>query len=141
MIAERLAINSDYLGGLNGLTSVPPIVLGLNGSGHELRDTLPVCHVMLAPLLAGLAVMRSRFGLALAAVRDNERRARALGYDPARLKRERISMLSSAVRYPARADSQLSRGIGIGFLSGESEQVSFQPGHALRRGLTNVQRV
>lgn len=62
MIAERLAINWDCLGGLNGLMSVPPIVLGLNGSGHELRDTLPVCHVMLALLVAGLAVMRSRFG-------------------------------------------------------------------------------
>lgn len=90
VIAERLAINWDYLGGLNGLMSVPPIVLGLNGAGYELWDTVPVYYVMLGLLVAGLVVlrlvMRSHFGLALAAVRDNELRARALGYDPARLK-------------------------------------------------------
>ena len=34
VVFERLAINWDWLGGLNGLMNVPPIVLGLNGEGH-----------------------------------------------------------------------------------------------------------
>ncbi|MBN9008962.1 MAG: hypothetical protein J0H63_02095, partial [Rhizobiales bacterium] len=90
VLAERLAINADWLGGMNGLMSVPPINLGLNGEGADLYDTIPVYYVMLAVLavvVAGMTWIQHRpFGLALAAVRENELRAATLGHNVARLK-------------------------------------------------------
>ena len=89
VVFERLAVNSDWLGGLNGLMNVPPITLGLNG-GPELYEPLPLYGVMLACLAACIAgltlLMRSDFGLALSAIRDNELRAFALGHDVRRAK-------------------------------------------------------
>jgi len=100
VIAARLCESWDYLGGANGLMGVPPIMLGPNGGGPMLFDTLPVYYVMLGMLALGLAalgrVMASRFGLALSAVRQNELRARGLGYDPAALK-TRAYALSAGV--------------------------------------------
>jgi urea ABC transporter permease protein UrtC len=90
VLAERLAMNSGWLGGNNGLMSVPPITLGLNGGGPEIYDALPVYAIMLAALALVLALLRaitkSRFGLTLAALRENELRAQSLGHDVARLK-------------------------------------------------------
>lgn len=90
VLVERLAINSDWLGGMNGLMSVPPINLGINGNGADLYDTTPVYYVMLAVLalvVAGMVWLQQRpFGLALAAVRENELRAATLGHNVARLK-------------------------------------------------------
>ncbi|MEQ8966508.1 MAG: branched-chain amino acid ABC transporter permease [Azospirillaceae bacterium] len=90
VVAARLCESWDYLGGANGLMGVPPIMLGPNGGGPMVFDTLPVYYVMLAMLAAGLValarVMASPFGRALSAVRQNELRARGLGYDPAWLK-------------------------------------------------------
>lgn len=89
-IAERAAINWPWLGGLNGLLGVPPINLGLNGEGTDVWDPLPlyyVSFVVLALVIAGLSrVARSDFGVALAAIRENELRCRALGYDASRMK-------------------------------------------------------
>lgn len=90
VVIERLAINSSFLGGMNGLMSVPPIMLGLNGDGPEVYDPLIVYYVTLAVLVIVIGLMvvveRSRFGLALASVRENELRAATLGHDAARLK-------------------------------------------------------
>jgi ABC-type branched-subunit amino acid transport system permease subunit len=90
VVAERLAINAGWLGGMNGLMSVPPINLGLNGDGVELYDPTALYYVMLAILAGALAVMMwiasSPFGLALAARRENELRTCTLGHDVARLK-------------------------------------------------------
>jgi ABC-type branched-subunit amino acid transport system permease subunit len=100
VVFERLAINWDWLGGLNGLMNVPPITLGLNGDGAELWEPVPLFYVMLGVLaatVAGLtAYQRSDGGLALAALRENELRARALGYDAGALTR-RAFALSGAV--------------------------------------------
>lgn len=100
VVFERLAINWDWLGGLNGLMNVPPITLGANGDGREVWEPVPLFYVMLAALaavVAGLTVyQRSDGGLALAAIRENELRARALGYDTGELKR-RAFALSGAV--------------------------------------------
>jgi len=89
-IVERLAINWDYAGGLNGLMNVPPINTGLNGGGAEVYDALPVYYVNLAVLAAGVLVLtlliRSRFGLVLKAIRGHETRTRSFGYDTARHK-------------------------------------------------------
>jgi ABC-type branched-subunit amino acid transport system permease subunit len=90
VIAERLAVNSLWLGGMNGLLGVPPINLGLNGEGADLLDAIPVYYVMLgltAAVLAGLRfVIGSRFGTALAGVRENELRIVTLGKDVRHLK-------------------------------------------------------
>ncbi len=90
VLVERLAIQSNWLGGMNGLMSVPPLTLGINGGGPEIYDPLPVYGVMLGALALGLLLlritMRGRFGLALAALRENELRAQSLGHDVAALK-------------------------------------------------------
>lgn len=85
-VFERIAINSSWLGGMNGLMSVPPIMV----FGHEIYDPLPLYFTMLVALalvLAGLGrVMSSHFGLVLAGIRENELRAASLGYDTRHLK-------------------------------------------------------
>ncbi|MFO1171653.1 MAG: branched-chain amino acid ABC transporter permease [Hyphomicrobiaceae bacterium] len=90
VVIERLAINSSYLGGMNGLMNVPPITLGANGSGPEISDPLAIYYVMLALLTATgllmLAIERTRFGMSLAAIRENELRAATLGHNATRLK-------------------------------------------------------
>ncbi len=90
VVIERVAINSPFLGGMNGLMSVPPITLGLNGGGPEVTDTTVIYYFMLAILSAVVLVMLrvegSRFGKSLASVRENELRAATLGHDAARLK-------------------------------------------------------
>ena len=90
VIAERLAVRSDLLGGLNGLMSVPPLNLGLNGGGAEIVDTMPLYYtllVILALVIAGLRfLILSPFGLTLAAIRENELRVATLGHDVRALK-------------------------------------------------------
>lgn len=90
VVIERLAINSSFLGGMNGLMGVPPLTLGPNGGGPEISDPLVIYYVMLG-LLAAIALLvlsieRSRFGLSLAAIRENELRASTLGHNATRLK-------------------------------------------------------
>lgn len=89
-VVERLVINWDYTGGLNGLMNVPPINLGLNGGGYELWEAVPLYYAALAVLALGFAVLslliKSRWGTALKAVAMHETRTRALGYDTARYK-------------------------------------------------------
>jgi ABC-type branched-subunit amino acid transport system permease subunit len=90
VIVERVATRSTWLGGLNGLLNVPPITLGLNGGGPEVYDPLTLYFVMLGVLAAVLAgmrfVVRSDFGITLAAIRENELRAWTFGHDVRRLK-------------------------------------------------------
>ena len=85
-VFERLAINTSWLGGMNGLMSVPPIMV----FGREVYDPLPLYFTMLGALAAVVAgfylVMGSRFGLVLAGIRENELRAASLGHDTRRLK-------------------------------------------------------
>jgi urea ABC transporter permease protein UrtC len=88
-IVERLAINWDWLGGLNGLMNVPAIRPGLNG-GPELLEERAVYTAMLGVLVAcvaGLMVLvRSPWGRVLLAIRNHELRAQSLGVDVAREK-------------------------------------------------------
>jgi ABC-type branched-subunit amino acid transport system permease subunit len=88
-IVERVAINWNYLGGLNGLMGVPALRFGLNG-GDEQFDPAIVYYVALL-LLAGmtgllLRVTRSDWGRVMTAVRNQPARAQALGIDVAREK-------------------------------------------------------
>jgi ABC-type branched-subunit amino acid transport system permease subunit len=99
-IVERLAINSTWLGGLNGLMNVPPIRSGANGGGAELYDPLALYYVMLAVLAVAVALMMrllaSDFGVILAAIRENELRALTLGHHVRLLKMQAFA-LSGAI--------------------------------------------
>jgi urea ABC transporter permease protein UrtC len=85
-IFERIAINTNWLGGMNGLMSVPPVSI----LGYELFDPLPLYYAVLAILaltIAGLNWLKqSSFGLSLASLRENELRAETLGHDTRKLK-------------------------------------------------------
>jgi len=100
VIFERAATNSTWLGGLNGLMNVPPIRLGLNGDGAEVYEPTPLYWIalaLLAVVVVGLRLVQaSPFGLALAALRENELRLWTLGRDVRRLK-TRAFALSGAV--------------------------------------------
>lgn len=88
-IAERIAINWDWLGGLNGLMGVPSLRPGVPGN-EELTDEHAVYYLLLAVLALTVALLmravRSRRGRALLAIRNHEVRAQALGIDVAREK-------------------------------------------------------
>jgi len=85
IIAERLAVNWSYIGGLNGLMNVPPVNLGLRGDGFEIWDALPVYYLTLTVAVAVYflleAFIRSRYGIVLRAIRDNQERTAFFGYD------------------------------------------------------------
>lgn len=88
-IVERIAINWDWLGGLNGLMGVPSLRPGPRG-GEELTDERTVYYLLLGVLAATVALLmgmvRSRRGRVLLAIRNHELRAQALGIDVAREK-------------------------------------------------------
>jgi branched-chain amino acid transport system permease protein len=79
-IVRLVAINSDWAGGSSGLVAVPSpfsqLALGPN-SRIYLLVTLSVLVVVSIYLLSRLT--RSRFGLALQSIRDNELAAEAIG--------------------------------------------------------------
>ena len=90
VVAERLATNWDYAGGLNGLINVPPLTLGAIGEGHEIWEDLPVYFIALglafAVFLALQGLLRVPFGSVLRAIRDSESRTQYFGYDTAACK-------------------------------------------------------
>src|SRR3546814_3789263 len=76
--------------------NVPPLTLGLNGEGVEVWAPMPLYYTTLAVLAAvigGLtAFQRSDRGLALAAISENELRARALGSAAGAMKRRGFAL-------------------------------------------------
>ena len=81
VIAERIAVNWDYIGGYNGLTYIP----GLSFAGWEITDPYVLFYLILA---VGVSiylfcdhVVRSPFGTIITAIRDNEIRAESFGYN------------------------------------------------------------
>ena len=98
-IVERIAINWNFLGGLNGLMNVPALRAGLNG-GEEIVDETALYYAMLGVLAAVVALLisvaRSPWGRVLLAIRNHEPRAQALGVNVAREK-TRAFMLGAAV--------------------------------------------
>lgn len=90
VVAERLATNWNYAGGLNGLINVPPLTLGAIGEGFEIWEDLPVYFIALglafAVFLALQGLLRAPFGSVLRAIRDSETRTQYFGYDTAACK-------------------------------------------------------
>ncbi|NIA67740.1 branched-chain amino acid ABC transporter permease [Pelagibius litoralis] len=85
VIAERLMSRWSYAGGMNGLMSVPPLNLGILGAEVEIFDPLPLYYLTLVAAIlvyAGLEVLvRSRRGVLLRAVGDDETRTAFLGHN------------------------------------------------------------
>jgi branched-chain amino acid transport system permease protein len=84
--ADRLARGWYYLGGQNGIPSIPPMSLG----SYDITEG-PVYYylavgILLVVYLLCRFLVRSRFGLALAGLRENEQRITFLGYKAQRLK-------------------------------------------------------
>jgi branched-chain amino acid transport system permease protein len=84
--ADRLARGWYYLGGQNGIPSIPPMTLG----SYEFEEGsiyyyLALVILLLVYLLCRFLV-RSQFGLALAGLRENEQRIAFFGYKVQHLK-------------------------------------------------------
>uniref|UniRef100_A0A973VUE1 Branched-chain amino acid ABC transporter permease n=2 Tax=Bradyrhizobium septentrionale TaxID=1404411 RepID=A0A973VUE1_9BRAD len=84
--ADRLARGWYYLGGQNGIPSIPPLTLG----SYELEEG-PVYYYMVLGILVVVYLLsrflvRSQFGLALAGLRENEQRIAFFGYKAQHLK-------------------------------------------------------
>jgi urea ABC transporter permease protein UrtC len=97
VIAERVATSWDYVGGLNGLMNVPPFV---PRPGVELVDAAvtywAMLGVVLVVFLLAEALVRSRWGVVLRAIRDGEDRVALLGHDVAAWKTTALT-LSAAI--------------------------------------------
>lgn len=78
-------IGEAQLGGYNGMVGVPPITLGLpGGSANVLNNEQLLAGVIIVAIGVTLGVwslLRRPFGRSIVAIRDNEERARLLGYD------------------------------------------------------------
>ncbi|RXH33235.1 branched-chain amino acid ABC transporter permease [Bradyrhizobium zhanjiangense] len=84
--ADRLARGWYYLGGQNGIPSIPPMTLG----SYEFSEG-PIFYYLALGLLvivylACRFLVRSQFGLALAGLRENEQRIAFFGYKTQHLK-------------------------------------------------------
>jgi branched-chain amino acid transport system permease protein len=84
--ADRVARGWYYLGGQNGIPSIPPMSLG----GYDFVEG-PVYYylalsILLLVYLLCRFLVRSQFGLALAGLRENEQRIAFFGYQVQRLK-------------------------------------------------------
>jgi urea transport system permease protein len=76
-----------YTGGVNGLTDFKTFAgIPLDGPGVKLTLYLVTVALLLASLLLGRFLVRSRLGRVLVAIRDREDRVRFSGYDPALFK-------------------------------------------------------
>ena len=82
------AIGRARLGGHNGIPGIPPINLpGNAGAQLDYADTFRLSLTALLLVYFALrALIASRFGRALVAIRENELRAELLGYDSRRYK-------------------------------------------------------
>ncbi|CAN5260478.1 branched-chain amino acid ABC transporter permease [soil metagenome] len=84
--ADRLARGWYYLGGQNGIPSIPPMTLGSTDiTEGPVYYYLALVILLLVYLLCRFLV-RSQFGLALAGLRENEQRIAFFGYQVQHLK-------------------------------------------------------
>src|SRR5690606_39222209 len=90
LVLERLMTNWYALGGYNGLLNVPPLDLGLFGARLELVDRMPTFYVILgivaAVYFAVVALLNTRYGLLMTAVRSHPDRLAFLGYSNLKLR-------------------------------------------------------
>jgi branched-chain amino acid transport system permease protein len=77
-------IGSARLGGFNGIPGIPPLNFpGNKGAPVELEGMFYLSTALLLATYFGLRLLlASRFGRIIVGIRENERRAELLGYDP-----------------------------------------------------------
>lgn len=83
VVINLLVIDQQpYTNGLNGLTSLAEfVVLGVTFDPYSLPTYYLVALSLIAAILIGLFVIRSKTGLIMRAIRDDEARVRYFGYD------------------------------------------------------------
>jgi urea transport system permease protein len=91
MIFQLIVSDWYWLGGMNGILNVPSFALRLPLLDRQLFASEVEVYYLVAALTVGSYllcryVVRSPFGLALSAVKDNEERTAFFGYDTAMLK-------------------------------------------------------
>jgi len=84
--ADRLARGWYYLGGQNGIPSIPPMTLGAYEFGEGAVFYYVVVALLVISYLVCRFLVRSQFGLALAGLRENETRIAFFGYKVQHLK-------------------------------------------------------
>ncbi|WP_027582549.1 branched-chain amino acid ABC transporter permease [Bradyrhizobium sp. Ai1a-2] len=84
--ADRLARGWYYLGGQNGIPSIPPMSLGSTDITEGPVYYYLVLGILLVVYLLCRFLVRSQFGLALAGLRENEQRIAFFGYKAQHLK-------------------------------------------------------
>jgi urea transport system permease protein len=91
VIFERIAVNWYYVGGFNGIFSIPPLTLSLPGVfSYEIIQPVMLYYVVLG-ITTGCylfchRVVHSPFGSILAAIKENEERVEFFGYNIVRHK-------------------------------------------------------
>ena len=85
IIAERVAVNWNYVGGFNGILDIPALALKVGSWSWEISEPVPMYVTSLLFSAAVFALLfwlcRSPFGTLLRGVRDNETRTSFMGYD------------------------------------------------------------
>lgn len=87
LVAIRLVFVEEqgYTGGENGLTGLAPLeILGWEADSYSLSFYYFVAGCLMTALILGLALVRSKFGLVLRAIKENADRVRFFGYDVSR---------------------------------------------------------
>lgn len=87
LVALQLVFISEqrYTGGQNGLTGLAPLELfGWRADAYSTSFYYIVAGCLITALALGLAVVRSKVGLILRAIREDANRVRFFGYDVAR---------------------------------------------------------
>lgn len=81
---DQYHIGDAQLGGFNGIPSIPP--LNLPGQPEAQLDQTGIWYATMGGLILAYVVVRavlaSRFGRVIVAIRENETRAQLIGYDP-----------------------------------------------------------
>lgn len=85
VVVNLLVIDQQrYTGGFNGLTDLSDLKLfGIDFDPYSAATYYLVAGTLIAALLLGLAVVHSKAGLIMQAIRDDETRVRYFGYDVA----------------------------------------------------------
>jgi urea ABC transporter permease protein UrtC len=85
IIAERIAVNWNYIGGFNGILDIPALVLHFGQHSYEISEPVPLYFTSLFFSIVVFALLfwlcRSPFGTLLRGIRDNDTRASFMGYD------------------------------------------------------------
>jgi len=84
--ADRLARGWYYLGGQNGIPSIPPMSIGSYDFTEGPAFYYLVLGILVAIYIGCRFLVRSQFGLALAGLRENEQRIAFFGYKVQHLK-------------------------------------------------------